>query len=130
MFSNYQWKMFTSYFVSKKISVRLYQKGWQFSCHLLTCRNVKHLLLENVYLILFLYENKCKVIPKGMASHLPPNNRKKCLSIYHWKMFTSYCFNTKISVRLYLKGWHFSCFLITGRNITHLSLENVYLILF
>ena len=89
----------------------LYQKVWQFSCYLKTGRNVKHLSLGNVYLILFsskiserlyqmdgssaptlqqvemlsiyhwemfnlilfLYENKCKVIPKEMVVQLPPN---------------------------------------------------------
>ena len=41
----------------------LYQKGWQFSWHLITGRNVKDLSLENVELILFklesLYEKGC-----------------------------------------------------------------------
>ena len=60
---------------SMKISVRLYQKGWQFICNLRTGRNVTHLSLENVYLKLIKYENKCKVLPKGVAVQLPPNNR-------------------------------------------------------
>ena len=75
------------------------------------------------------------------------------LSIYHWKMltsyclvrkylqveiigfiarkcFTSYCFSMKISVRLYQKELRFSCHLLTFRNVKHLSMENVYPILF
>ena len=54
---------------STNISVCLYQKGWQFSCHMITSRRVKDLSLENVYLILF--------IPKGVAVELPPNNMLK-----------------------------------------------------
>ena len=46
-------KKLTSYSFSTKISVNLYQKGWQFSCHLIIGRNVKDLSLENVDLILF-----------------------------------------------------------------------------
>ena len=38
-------------------------------------KNVKDLSLENVHLILFLYENKCKFIPKGVAVQLPPYSR-------------------------------------------------------
>ena len=34
-----------------EISVRLFHKGCQLSCHLITGRNVKHLSLEKVYLI-------------------------------------------------------------------------------
>ena len=71
----YHLEMFTSYCFSTKIIVNLYQKGWQFSCHLKSGRNVKDLSPENVYLILFKYENKCKFIPKGMAFQLPPNKR-------------------------------------------------------
>ena len=52
------------------------------------------------------------------------------LHIYHWKIFTLYCFNTKVSVEYYHKGWQFNCHIITGRNFKHLSLENVYLISF
>ena len=33
------------------------------------------LSLENVFLTLFEYENKCKFIPKGVAVHLSPNYR-------------------------------------------------------
>ena len=51
------------------------------------------------------------------------------LRIYPLKMFTSYCFSTKISASLYQKGWQFSCHLIIGRNVSDLSLENVHLIL-
>ena len=75
MLKIYRLKMFTSYCFSMIINVSLYQKRWQFSCHLITGRNVKDLSPENVNLILFLYENKCKFIPKGMAVQLPPNNR-------------------------------------------------------
>ena len=59
--------------VSTNISVRLHQKGLQFSCHQITVRNVNNLSLENVYLILFMYENKYKVTPKGMAVQLLPD---------------------------------------------------------
>ena len=55
--------------------VRIYQMGWQFSCHLITGRNDRDLSPENVHLILFKYENKLKFIPKGMAVQLPPYNR-------------------------------------------------------
>ena len=64
--------------------------GWQFSCHLITGRNVKHLSLGNVYLIIL--EQK--------------------------------------SERLYQKGWQFTCHLITGINVNDLSNEKVYLMLF
>ena len=36
------------YWFSTKISVRFYQIGWLFSCHLLTGRNVKDLSPEKV----------------------------------------------------------------------------------
>ena len=53
--------------------VSLYQKGWQFCCQLIAGRNVKDLSLENVYLIhVFLGR---KLILKGVAVQLPPNNR-------------------------------------------------------
>ena len=42
----YHLDFFISYCLSTKISVSLYQKGWQFSCHLITCRNVKDLSPE------------------------------------------------------------------------------------
>ena len=66
MFRTYYWKCFTAecslhknkcnfitYGVAvqlprAKISVSLYYKGWQFSCHLTTGRNVKDSSLENV----------------------------------------------------------------------------------
>ena len=67
--------MFTSYCFSTKIIVNLYLKGWQFSCHLIAVRNVKDSSPENVYPVLFYYENKCKFMPKGVAVQLPPNNR-------------------------------------------------------
>ena len=41
---------FTSYCFNKKV----YTKGWQFCCHLITSRNVKGLSWENVLLILVL----------------------------------------------------------------------------
>ena len=53
-----------------KRGVSLYQKGWQFSCQLIAGRNVKDLSLKQ-YLI-FLGR---KLIPKGVAVQLPPNNR-------------------------------------------------------
>ena len=71
----YHWKMFTSYSLSTEISVSLYQKGWQFSYHLIIGRNVKVFLLENVHLTLFKYENKCKFIPEGVTVQLLPNSR-------------------------------------------------------
>ena len=49
------------------------KRGLQFSCQLIAGRNVKDLSLENVYLI-FLVR---KLIPKGLAVQLPPNNRLK-----------------------------------------------------
>ena len=49
----YHLDFFISYCLSTKISLSLNQKGWQFSCHLITCRNVKDLSPENVYLVLF-----------------------------------------------------------------------------
>ena len=44
----YGWKMFIADCLLHKISVSLYHKEWQFSCHLTTGRNVQDLLLENV----------------------------------------------------------------------------------
>ena len=67
MISIYRLKKFTSYCLSTK-SLKFYQKGCQFICHLITGRNVKHLSLEKVYLILFKYE-KFKVLQKGMPVH-------------------------------------------------------------
>ena len=45
----------------------------------------------------------------------------------HWIFF--YLILLKL-IRINQKGWQFSCHLITGRNVTDLSPENVYLILF
>ena len=75
-------------------------------------------------LLVVVVRKKCKFIPKGMEVSLPLNNRwKEMLRIYRQKMFTSYCFGTK----LYTKR-QFSCHLIAGRNFKHLSLENIYLL--
>ena len=63
-------KCFTSFCLSTKIS--LFQKGWQSSCHLITGRNVKDVSLENVLPHIDLVG---KIIPKGVAVQLPPNNR-------------------------------------------------------
>ena len=57
--------MFTSYCHSTEISERLYQKGWQFNCHLITSRNVKHLSLEYVDLILFSTKISVRLYQKG-----------------------------------------------------------------
>ena len=55
----YHMKMLTSYFKDESLN----QMGWQFSCHLITGRNVMDLFLENVDLILFklesLYQKGC-----------------------------------------------------------------------
>ena len=53
-------------FLSTNISVSLYQKGCQFSCHLMISRNFKDMSLH-----IFLGR---KLIPKGIAVQLPPNN--------------------------------------------------------
>ena len=42
-------KCFTLYCSSTKISVSLNEKGLQFSCHMITCINVKDLSLEHVF---------------------------------------------------------------------------------
>ena len=83
MLSIYHWKTFTSYCFSTKVSERLTQKGWQFTCHLLTDRNVKHLSLENVYLISFLYENNVRLYQKGwqFTCHLKSGKNVKHLSL-------------------------------------------------
>ena len=52
----YYLDFFLPYCVITKISVSLYQKGRQFSCHKITGRHVKDLSPQNVYLVLFLYE--------------------------------------------------------------------------
>ena len=44
----YHLDFFISYYLSTKISVSLYQKGWQFSCHLIIGGNLKDLSPENV----------------------------------------------------------------------------------
>ena len=64
--------MFTSYCFSTKISVNLKQKGWQFSCHLITGKNVKEIIAEKVFPYFVLVG---KFIPKRRAAQLPPNNR-------------------------------------------------------
>ena len=92
--------MFTSYCFSTKIIINLYQKGWQFSCHLKADRNVKDLSPENVYLILFKYENKCvSLYQKGwqFSCHLVIGRNVKDLSLENVH-FT--CFSSKISVNL------------------------------
>ena len=48
---------------STKISVRAYHKGWSFSSHQITGRNVNVYHWKIFKLILVCYENKCKVIP-------------------------------------------------------------------
>ena len=74
-----------------KIS-KLYQKGWQSSCHLITGRNVKDLSLQNVLPHIDLVG---KFIPKGVAFQPPHTNRYKCKGFMTGKCFTSYCFSTK-----------------------------------
>ena len=68
--------------LSTKISVRLYQNGWQFSCHLITGRNVKHLSLENVNLILFFTKIRVSLYQKRwqFRCHLITGD-KKCLGL-------------------------------------------------
>ena len=44
----YHWKMFGLMMFEYERSSSLYQKGWPFSCHLITDRNIKDLSLENV----------------------------------------------------------------------------------
>ena len=60
--------------------VSLYQKGWQFSWHLITGIYVKDLSLENVDLILFklesLYQKGCK-----FSCHLMTGRNVKDLSL-------------------------------------------------
>ena len=66
--------MLTSNCFSTKISVCLYQNGWQISCHLIIGRNVKDFELEfSPYIVLV--KNKCKSIANMMAVQLPPNYR-------------------------------------------------------
>ena len=78
----YRLKMFTSHCFSTKISGSLYQKGWQFSCHLITCKNVKDLSPKNVYLILFKYEKSGNLYQKGLqfSCHLITGRNFKDLS--------------------------------------------------
>ena len=91
--------------------------------------SVKHLSLENVYLILSLYENKCKVIPLWVVVQLPPKITGRNVKHLSLENINQLLLSTKINERLYQKGWQISCHQITGRNVKHLSLENVYLIL-
>ena len=63
-------KMLTSCFQYES----LYQKGWQFSCHLKTGVNLKGLSLKNDLLHTVLVR---KFIPKGVVVPLPLNNRQK-----------------------------------------------------
>ena len=89
MLGIYPLKMFTSYCLSTKISVSLYKKGWQFSCHLITGINVKDVSPENVYLILFKYENKCvSLYQKGrqLSCHLIIGRNIKELSLEHFHL--------------------------------------------
>ena len=71
--------------------VSLYQKGWQFSCHIITGRNVKDLSLENVYLI---FLSKKAYTKKGcqFSCHLVTGRKVKDLSL---ECFTSYYFSMK-----------------------------------
>ena len=48
---------------STKISVWIYQKGWQFSCHLITGRNVERLSMNN--LIVFSTKISVRLDQKG-----------------------------------------------------------------
>ena len=64
----YHLDFFISYCLSTKISASLYQKGWQFSCHLITGRNFKNLSPENV--LTFKYGNSGKFILIRMAVQL------------------------------------------------------------
>ena len=48
MLKIYHWDFFIISCFSTKVRVSLYQKRLQFSCHLITGRNVKDLPLENV----------------------------------------------------------------------------------
>ena len=44
-----------------KLRVSLYEKGWQFSCHIITGRNVKNILLETVFPHIVLVRKKVQV---------------------------------------------------------------------
>ena len=78
----YHLDFFISYCLSTKISVCLYQKGWQFSCHLITCRNVMDLSPENVNLVLFSIEISGSLYQMGrqFSCHLITGRNFKDLS--------------------------------------------------
>ena len=78
----YHLDFFISYCLSTKISVSLYQKGLQFSCHLITCRNVKDLSPENVYLVFFSIEINGSLYQMGwqFSCHLITSRNFKDLS--------------------------------------------------
>ena len=82
MFSIYHWKIFNLKLYFNEISVRLYHKGLQFSCNLLTGRNVMHLSLENDYLILFCTKISVRLYQKGwqFSGHLITGRNVKHLS--------------------------------------------------
>ena len=94
------------------------QKGFQFSCHLITGGDTKDLSLECFTSYCFSTKNDTKGLQ--FSCHLITGGDTKDLSL---ECFTSYCFSTKNDT----KEWQFTCHLITGRNVKALSGENVLL---
>ena len=67
-----------------KLSVSLYEKGWQFSCHLITGRNVKNILLETVFPHIVLVRKKsASLYDKGwqFSCHIIAGRNIKDLSL-------------------------------------------------
>ena len=87
--------MLTSYCFSPKAHAKR-DGSSAVNCHLKTGRNVKDLSLENVYLILFEYENLYLKVWQ-FSCHLIIGRIVKDLSLESGKCFTSFCLSAKIS---------------------------------
>ena len=86
--------MLTSYCFSMKVHAKR-DGSSAVNCHLITCRNVKDLSLENVDLILVEYESLYLKV-RQFGCHLIIGRNVKDLSLESGKCFTSFCLSTKI----------------------------------
>ena len=107
MLRTYHGKCFTTECLLHKKSVSIYHKGWQFSCHHITDRNVNDLSLKNISpQIVYCTKINVSLYHKGwqFSCHLITGRNVKDLSLGNVLPQIVYC--TKISVRFVLQNTH------------------------
>ena len=107
------------------MSLNLYHKEWQFSCHLTKGRNIKDLSVEN------LLPHKIRVSfyhkEWQFSCHHISGRNDKDLSLKNVSLQIVYCTKIKFNVSLYHKGRQFSCHLITSSYVKDLFYHRLFI---